>query len=186
MRPSRHLIAALGFAWLAAILPAQEAPESTRPVIRSNVREVVLDVVARRKNSLLATKLKASDFTITEDGVPQTIRSFRFVGGREAHALASAAKQERADRPAAPAAAAPISSREPNFVSIIFAEMGADNRQNAIRAATDFLEQEFQDNTQAAIFRLTLRLKPIHGFTRDRAELAAAVRAAVRRNSRLV
>jgi VWFA-related protein len=179
MRPSRHLIAALGFAWLAAILPAQEAPESTRPVIRSNVREVVLDVVARRKNSLLATKLKASDFTITEDGVPQTIHSFRFVGGREAHAVASAAKQERAARPAAPATAAPISSREPNFVSIIFAEMGADNRQNAIRAATDFLEQEFQDNTQAAIFRLTLRLKPIHGFTRDRAELAAAVRAAV-------
>jgi len=177
MRPFRHLLAAIGYAWLAAILPAQEAPENARPVIRSNVREVVLDVVARRKNSSLATKLKASDFAITEDGVPQTIRSFRFVGGGEAHTAASSPKP--ADRPAAPATAAPISSREPNLVSVIFGEVGADNRQNALRAATDFLEQDFQDNTQAAIFRLGLRLQPIHGFTHDRAALAAAVRAAV-------
>jgi VWFA-related protein len=179
MRSFCHRLAALGFAWLAAILPAQElpSPDSTRPVIRSNVREVVLDVVARRKNSSLATKLKASDFTITEDGVPQIIRSFRFVGSQETRAVASAPKQ--AERSGRPAAAAPISSREPNFVSIVFGEMGAGSRQNAIRAATDFLEQEFQDNTQAAIFRLNLRLNAIHGFTHDRAELAAAVRAAL-------
>jgi VWFA-related protein len=179
MRSFHHFLAALGIAWLASILPAQEAPESARPVIRSNVREVVLDVVARRKNSSLATRLKASDFTITEDGVPQTIRSFRFVGAQETHAGASPAKREQPGRPAAPAAAAPISSREPNFVSIVFAEMGADSRQNALRAASDFLDQEFQDNTQAAIFRLSLRLNAIHGFTNDRAALAAAVRAAV-------
>src|ERR1019366_9243171 len=181
MRPFRHCLAALGFLWLAPVLPAQELPSpvSTRPVIRSNVREVVLDVVARRKNSSLAKKLKASDFTITEDGLPQTIRSFRFVGGREAQSLASAPKLMQADRPPVAAAAAPISPREPNFVSIVFAEMGADSRQNALRAATDFLEQEFQDNTQVAIFRLNRRLTAIHGFTHDRAALAAAVRAAV-------
>jgi hypothetical protein len=90
MRPFCPSIAAFGFAWLAAILPAQEpqTPESSGAVIRSNVREVVLDVVARRKNLSLATKLKASDFTITEDGVPQTIRSFRSIGGREARVIA--------------------------------------------------------------------------------------------------
>ena len=147
MRPSCSCLAAFGFAWLAAILPAQEpqTPESSGDVIRSNVREVVLDVVARRKNLSLATKLKASDFTITEDGVPQTIRSFRSIGGREARVIAPPPKPGGGS--AVPDAAQAISPREPNFVSIVFDQIGADSRKNALTAATDFLEREFQDNT---------------------------------------
>jgi VWFA-related protein len=166
-------------------LPAQDLqpPESLPTVIRSNVREVVLDVVARRKNLSLVTKLKASDFTITEDGVPQTIRSFRLAGGREARVIAAPPSQVRAGGPAAPAEAAPISASEPSFVSIVFDQMGADSRQNALAAATDFLDQQFQENTEAAIFRLNLRLNAIHGFTNDRAALAAAVRKALNGNA---
>ena len=183
MRPFYHRLASLGFACLATILPAQEpqTPESTGAVIRSNVREVVLDVVARRKNLSLATKLKASDFTVTEDGVPQTIRSFRFVGGPEARVIAP--PPGPAGAPAVPPATTPISAREPNFVSIVFDQLSAGSRQNALNAATDFLEQEFQDNTQAAIFQLNLRLNAIHGFTSDRAALTAAVRAALNGNA---
>jgi VWFA-related protein len=183
MRPVFHCLAALGFAWLAASLPAQEpqAPESAGAVIRSNVREVILDVVARRKNQSLDTRLKASDFTITEDGAPQTIRSFRLIGGREARAIAAAPKP--VSGPGVANANQPISAREPNFVSIVFDQIGADSRQNALHAATDFLEQEFQDNTQAAIFRLNLRLNAIHGFTNDRAALTAAVRRALNGNA---
>jgi hypothetical protein len=46
MRPFRQCLVAFGFASLATILPAQEpqTPESASAVIRSNVREVVLDV----------------------------------------------------------------------------------------------------------------------------------------------
>src|SRR5208283_1704031 len=58
-------------------------PEQTGTVLRTNVREVLLDVVVRHKDLSLAKKLKASDFKITEDGVPQTIKTFRFVGGDE-------------------------------------------------------------------------------------------------------
>ena len=68
-------------------------------------------------------------------------------------------------------------------MSIVFDQMGADSRQNALNAATDFLEREFQDNTQAAIFRLNLRLNAIHGFTNNRAALAAAVRTALNGNA---
>src|SRR5271170_3842591 len=102
MRPFYHRL--LGFACLATILPAQvpQTPESAGAVIRSNVREVVLDVVARRKNLSLATKLKASDFTVTEDGVPQTIRSFRLVGGREAQVIAPPSPVGGAAVPGAP------------------------------------------------------------------------------------
>jgi hypothetical protein len=57
--------------------------------------------------------------------------------------------------------------------------MGANARQNALEAATEFLDQEFQDNTKAAIFSLGLRMTVICGFTNDRAALASAVRLAL-------
>jgi len=170
---------------LAAILPAQEpqAPGSSGTVIRSNVREVVLDVVVRRKNLSLATNLKQSDFIVTEDGVPQIIRWFRLAGGPEARVIPAPTPPQPTGGSAVPIAAQANSTREPNFVSIVFDQMGPDSRQNALNAATDFLEQEFQDNTYAAIFRLNLRLNAIHGFTNDRAELKEAVRKAVNGNA---
>ena len=68
----------LGFVLPAAVLRVQEppAPDSTHIIIHSNVQEVVLGVVVRRKDQSLATDLKSSEFTVTESGVPQTIRSF--------------------------------------------------------------------------------------------------------------
>src|SRR5271170_5925942 len=117
MRPFYHRL--LGFACLATILPAQvpQTPESAGAVIRSNVREVLLDVVVRRKNMSLANKLKASDFTVTEDGVPQTIKTFRLVGGRDARVVPQA---PQVTGPAIKSAAAQANSlREPNFVSIV-------------------------------------------------------------------
>ncbi len=68
-----------------SLVPQQpEAPlEPAGAVIRSNVREVLLDVVVRQKNHELARKLKASDFTVTEDGVPQKIKTFRLVTGKD-------------------------------------------------------------------------------------------------------
>jgi VWFA-related protein len=169
-----------------AILQAQTPPEpdSANIVIHSSVQEVVLDVVARHKNESLVPNLKASDFTVTENGVPQTIRSFRFVGGKEAGATGALPPQP------GPAAAAPVPAvltsratspmgREPNFISIVFDEMSAASRRNALEAATEFLNQEFQENTRAAIFRLNSRINVIHGFTTDRSALASAVRVAV-------
>jgi VWFA-related protein len=176
-----------GLALLTAASPAQKppAPDSGNIVIHSSVQEVVLDVVVRRKNQSLVTTLKASDFTVTEDGVPQTIQSFRFVGGKEAGVVvptpppAGLWSGAAAARAICPTAVPPIAAREPNFISIVFDQMGAGSRQNALQAATDFLNQEFQNNTRAAIFRLNLRVNVIHGFTNDRQALSSAVQLAL-------
>ena len=178
MRLFCHRLVMVGFVLLAAVLRAQEptAPESSHIVIHSNVQEVVLDVVVRHKDQSLATNLKASDFTVSESGVPQTIRSFRLVGGREAAIIAPPSAPAGAPGVAAPP---PISARQLNFISIVFDQMGADSRQNAMEAATEFLDQEFQDNTEAAIFSLNLRINVIHGFTNQRAALGSAVRLAL-------
>jgi VWFA-related protein len=179
MRLFCHRLALLGFVLLAAVLRAQEppAPDSAHIVIHSNVQEVVLDVVVRHKDESLATNLKASDFIVTESGVPQTIRSFRLAGGSEAGVIAPPSPLAGASPGAT--AAPPISARELNFISIVFDQMGADSKQNALEAATEFLDQEFQDNTEATIFNLDLHINVIHGFTNHRTALASAVRLAL-------
>jgi len=52
-------------------------------VIRSSVREVLLDVVVRDAHGHLITNLKPGEVTVYEDGVRQDVRSFRLVAGSE-------------------------------------------------------------------------------------------------------
>jgi VWFA-related protein len=53
-------------------------PASDQPALRLKVeaREVVLPVTVRDKKGALVTTLQKSDFTLAEDGRPQTIKSF--------------------------------------------------------------------------------------------------------------
>ncbi|MGA3045116.1 MAG: VWA domain-containing protein [Terracidiphilus sp.] len=57
----------------AAPKPASDTPAAT---LKIQAREVVLPVTVRDKKGALVTSLKISDFTLTEDGRPQTIKSF--------------------------------------------------------------------------------------------------------------
>jgi VWFA-related protein len=64
-----------------ACLPASgsaQQPASNQPalLLKVHAREVLLPVTVRDKHGALVTGLKASDFTLTEDNRPQTIKSF--------------------------------------------------------------------------------------------------------------
>jgi VWFA-related protein len=62
---------------LAAQQPASTPPASTsRPAFNKPAREVILPVIVRDKHGDVVTNLTAADFTLTEDGRPQTIKSF--------------------------------------------------------------------------------------------------------------
>ena len=67
----------LTLSWLAVAGGAQQ-PASDQPVatLKIQAREVVLPVTVRDKKGALATSLKIGDFALTEDGRPQTIKSF--------------------------------------------------------------------------------------------------------------
>ena len=58
--------------------PATQQPASDQPVttLKIQAREVVLPVTVRDKKGALVTSLKVSDFALTEDSRPQTIKSF--------------------------------------------------------------------------------------------------------------
>ena len=62
---------------LFASISAQPA-DSGQPAatLKIQAREVVLPVTVRDKKGALVTTLKIGDFTLTEDGRPQTIKSF--------------------------------------------------------------------------------------------------------------
>jgi VWFA-related protein len=67
------LSAASGAQQPAAQQPAGDKPAAT---LKIQAREVVLPVTVRDKKGALVTSLKISDFTLTEDGRAQTIKSF--------------------------------------------------------------------------------------------------------------
>ncbi len=62
---------------LPAAIPARE-PAASQPVatLKIQAREVILPVTVRDKHGTLVASLNRADFTLTEDGRPQTIKSF--------------------------------------------------------------------------------------------------------------
>jgi VWFA-related protein len=63
-------------------VPQQQTPAST--TIKTNVDEVLLDLVVRDKKGKPITDLTPEELTITDNGSKQTILSFRQVRGTEA------------------------------------------------------------------------------------------------------
>ncbi|HUB77262.1 MAG TPA: hypothetical protein VMB03_00630, partial [Bryobacteraceae bacterium] len=66
-----------------ALLAACGLAQTSDVVIRSNAREVLLDVVVRDAHGKLVTNLKPEEISVYEDGVRQDVRSFRLVAGSE-------------------------------------------------------------------------------------------------------
>jgi VWFA-related protein len=56
--------------------PAKSAPDQPAATLKVQAREVILPVTVRDKHGALVSTLTASDFTLTEDGRPQKIKSF--------------------------------------------------------------------------------------------------------------
>jgi len=68
----------LCIAGLAASASAQNAPPSDATVLHISSRLVVLDVVVTGRDGKAVPGLTKDDFTVLEDGQPQTIRSFAY------------------------------------------------------------------------------------------------------------
>jgi VWFA-related protein len=97
-----RFVPALGAAVAAAVLwaappirgaqaPAPPPPLAAdgQPTFRSGVTAVTTDVITRDKDGRFVSSLTRDDFTVLEDGVPQTLTSFALVhGGRTFNMLA--------------------------------------------------------------------------------------------------
>ena len=171
----RASIAGSLFTFLLAsgVTVAQVAPASNHPgtVFKTSSELVVLDVVATDPHRDPIHHLTASDFTILEDGKPQTIKVF------EEH-VADALPQR---------ASVPMPKLQPgrftNFTpapvngpaNILLLDMLNTplQAQSVIRSeALNFLK-EMRPGTQMAIFILSTKLSLLQGFTSDPSLLRA-------------
>ncbi|MGA3026924.1 MAG: VWA domain-containing protein [Bryobacteraceae bacterium] len=152
-------------------------------VIKSSVREVLLDVVVRNKHGKPVTDLKPEQMAVYEDGVRQNVRSFRLVKGGEVRIEdeKEAAEVKAATGTAAKSTAGPKLNplnplRTVNLVCLVFSGLNAETRALAQQAAREFVNNELRPNTFIGVFGLDdAGLKPLSPFSNDREHLLKAV-----------
>jgi VWFA-related protein len=153
-------------------------------VIRSSVREVLLDVVVRDAHGRLVKNLKPGEVTVYEDGVRQDVRSFHLVAGSE---VRIEDEKQAVEAQAAPTGvAAPIPQRPPfnplrtvNVVCLILSDLGPETRAFAFESARKFVNEELRPNTFIGVFSLDASgLRPVYPFSNNRERLLKAVELA--------
>src|ERR1035438_8809040 len=164
------------------------SPQDTSPgrdnVIRSTVREVLLDMVVRNAHGHLVTDLKPSDVTVYENGVRQNVRAFRLVAGSEVRIedekQAAEVQAAGPKLPGSNAARPPFNPlRTVNAVCLILNDLNPETRAFAFNSARKFVNDELRPNTFIGVFSLdSSGLRPVYPFSNDRARLLKAVELA--------
>ncbi len=178
-----------------------QTPQAPEVVIRSSVREVLLDVVVRDAHGKLVTNLKPEEITVYENGVRQDVRAFRLVAGSEvriederqaaeakATGTQAAGTQAATASPTAPARPPVNPLRTVNVVCLVLNDLTAASpgrslanptRPFAFEAARKFIDNELRPNTFIGIFTLDLSgLRPVYPFSNDRERLLKAAELA--------
>lgn len=141
--------------------PAQQPADAAKSTIKTSSDEVVLDVVVRDKKGKELRDLAAEDLEVTDNGVKQSIKSFRRVEGAEAIAKGSTQKLD------------PL--RQIRLVTLVFEGLGPTNRQYARKAALDLINGSQAQNLFYAVMTIDTQLSVVQTFTADRQLLKKAV-----------
>jgi VWFA-related protein len=150
-------------------------------VMKSSVREVLLDVVVRDKHGKPVKDLKPEQLTVYENGVKQNVRSFRLVTGGEVRAEDEKEAAEAVSTTAAPPVAGKSSPRlnplrTVNLVCLVFSDLNAETRALALEAGRQFVNNELRPNTYIGVFGTDdAGLRLLSGFSNDRPHLLKAV-----------
>lgn len=188
MRPSAlfvfPLVAALVLSPAAPAVPAPQAPPQGKEVLTFGVSTaaVTLDIVVRDKKGNAVRDLKAGDFSVFEDGVPQKVETFEIFGqttppaattvadarspvGGPGGATAPAAASAPAASPAPAAAAEP--EVRPQVIAFVFDRLGPEARANAQKAAMTYVDRGYVHGDVVGIFSVDLALRTLQPFTTD-------------------
>lgn len=159
--------------------PAQPQPESqgSATVLKVKTRLVIVDVIALDHRGSPVTDLKADDFTLTEEGKQQTIRTFSF--------------QQPSQGPGQPAALVPITlsanriTNMPRFktnstLNVLLIDginVSSTNQKYAREEMLKFLAK-LPAGQPLAVYAMGAKLRMLQDFTIDPALLKAAVKKA--------
>ncbi len=173
MSPFRKVVSLVALAASVASLAAQ-APTPQPPTFRAEANLVRVDVTVVDRHGEPMTTLTAADFAVEEDGVAQTVQSFKFVS-----ADGQPPPGDDVSLPIrSPEHAAAEAARDDVRVFVIFwDEYHIDRFGDAIRgrkALTEFVTTAFGPADLVALMDPLLPVDALK-FTRDRRELAARI-----------
>jgi VWFA-related protein len=163
------------------VAPGTAADPGTGYIIRTDAREVVVDLIVRTNKGEPVRDLIVEEVKVLEANTPQQILSFRKVEGGRFERLGGAAVAPDAGA-AAVGAGAGSQMRMAQLVSLVFERLGNNARQLAFRAARDFIRSELRENVYVAVYVLDRQLYPLLEFTNDRDKLEEAIKSATGRN----
>ena len=176
MRALPALALLIAGATLSAQSPQpSEPPQRAAGVYRTSATAVVLDVVVRDGRGRPVVNLGPDDFELYEDGVRQTLGSFRAPVAAIASPVARAAA-EPASRPGEPAsgpAAIPASAvakpapREPSVMAFVFDRLSLESRKLALDAVRKYVGDARQTPNIIGVFDVDLALAMLQTFTQD-------------------
>jgi VWFA-related protein len=178
----RRIIPCIAFAFslIVSFFPGAHSQTSTanqpqdviqsNQTLRTNTRLVVVDVVATDSKGQPVPDLKASDFTVLEDGKPQKISGFNFE-----HSDASSARTVQIQLPPSVVTNAP--KFQSNSLNVILFDVANGDFTEHVYARDQllkFLNGAALDRP-VAIFALQSQLKLLHDFSTDNKALSETV-----------
>ena len=110
MKPFLSLLLIVTIGFSSVLTRGQSAAQDQDDVIRVRSNEVRLDIVVKDKKGRPIKDLKASDFEVLEDGVPQKVESFRFVSREPVSPVKTESTDKAPDSPVTTPAAPPVTS----------------------------------------------------------------------------
>jgi VWFA-related protein len=159
---------------MAALVAAQApAGESTVPVIKTNVRAVVVDVVVTGGKDEPVQGLQKQDFQVMEDGKPMTIDFFEEQGARTP--AAEAMKSQGSLPPNVYSNVPPVAGSDSVDVLLIDTLNTEVGDQPFVRKQILKFLQGMKPGTRVAIFSLGSQFRFLQGFTSDATLLQAAL-----------
>lgn len=172
----------------APAAPAQAQRKA--PVFQAALALVRVTVTVRDRHGALVRGLKREDFTLTEDGTPQTIDTFAVedlpterapeavpAGGGEPAAAPEAAPPPTPRAPAAPALDATPDRSGRRLVVLLFDANGMEPEQlaRAVASARGYVTQRMTASDDVAVASIGSGLQVVQDFTPDRAVLGRAL-----------
>ncbi|HEV8041818.1 MAG TPA: VWA domain-containing protein, partial [Bryobacteraceae bacterium] len=163
----------------------QNSPASAPATFQSSTQLVVETVSVKDKNGNAVENLTAKDFTITEDGVPQTIRFFEFQKLQAEAPTPSATPASRAEPFAklpkthiAPEAPGNTKYRDHRLLALYFdmSAMPETDQLRAFSAAMKFIQTQMTASDLVALMVYEQgAVKILQDFTADRDRLESIV-----------
>jgi len=177
---ARQLLALILIASLALSSYSQTSSQRSDQKIRIGTAEVVLDVLVKDNKGNPITNLSSSDFEIFEDGVKQSLASFKLIS-RSADSISGKSREENSAKAGETISGLTRVERRPdpevgvNVVALVFDRLSQDARKRASDAAARFLPGTSELNSFVGVFSINLSLKTVQNYTTDTALVKKAI-----------